>query len=53
MVKKETIIAEGDNSDYIHNELYETEFESKNYLHTIFTKKRWNGKVKITIEELE
>lgn len=56
---KEEIIAEADNSDYIHgedeegNELYETSFETKNHNNTIFTKKRWSGKVKITIEKLK
>ena len=55
----EEIIAEGDNSDYIHGEdeegkgLYETSFETKTHSNTIFTKKRWKGKVKITIEELK
>ncbi len=58
-MKKEVIIAEGDNSDYIHGEdsegnpLYETSFETKNHRNTIFTKKRWKGKVKITIEKLK
>ncbi len=53
---REEIIAKGDNSDYIHgedeegNEVYETSFETKTHSHTIFTKKRWKGKVKITIE---
>ena len=57
MVKKEEMIAEADNSDYIHGEnekgepLYETSFETKTHSNTIFTKKRWKGKVKITIEE--
>ena len=56
---KEEIIAEGDNSDYIHGEdseghvLYETSFETKTHTHTIFTKKRWKGKIKITIDELK
>ena len=55
----EEIIAEGDGSDYIHgtdsegNPLYETSFDMKTHIHTIFTKKRWSGKVKITIEELK
>jgi hypothetical protein len=57
--KKEEIIAEADNSDYIHGEdkdgnlLYETNFETGIHVNTIFTRKRWNGKVKITIEELK
>lgn len=54
---KEIIIAEGDNSDYFHGEdengtpLYETGFDTRNHKNTIFTKKRWKGKVKITIED--
>ena len=51
-MKKEVIYAEGDNTDYLHGEKYETEFDSDGYLHTIFTEKRWAGKVKITIEEV-
>ena len=50
---KEEIIAEADNSDYLHGNLYQTDFEHENYSSTIFTKKRWKGKVKITIEEIE
>jgi len=52
---KETIIAGTDGSDYLHDELYETSFlnEEKTHENTIFTKKIWKGKVKITIESLE
>lgn len=53
MVTKEVIYAEGDGSDYLHSELYETAFDSDNFRHTIFTKNRWKGKVKITIEKLK
>ena len=56
---KEQIIAEADNSDYIHGEdsngkpLYETSFDTENHSNTIFTKKRWKGKVRITIEKIK
>ena len=49
---KEIIIAEADNSDYLHGELYETSFDTEHHSNCIFTKKRWKGKVKITIESL-
>ena len=49
-MEKEIIIAKADNSDYLHGDLYETSFETDTYDNTIFTKKRWKGKVKITIE---
>ena len=55
---KEEIIAKADNSDYIHGEdkegnpLYETSFSTGTHDNCIFTKKRWNGKVKITIERV-
>jgi len=50
---KEEIIAIADGSDYLHGELYETNFDTKYYSSTIFTKNIWKGKVKITIEKLE
>ncbi len=50
---KEEIIAKADDSDYLHGELYETSFETESHSNTIFTKKRWKGKVKITIEHLK
>lgn len=53
VVMKEIIMAEGDNTDYIHGELYETSFETGSHINTIFTKNRWKGKVKITIEKLK
>lgn len=49
---KEIIIAEADNSDYLHGEMYETSFDTDTHSNSIFTKKRWKGKVKITIEEI-
>ena len=58
-MKKEEINAEADNSDYIHSEdsdgnpLYETSFDIGTHTNTVFTKNRWSGKVKITIEELK
>jgi hypothetical protein len=54
MAKKvEVIVAKGDNSDYQHGELYETAFSHGDFESIIFTKKRWKGKVKITIEEIK
>ena len=56
--KKEIIIAEADDSDYIHgqdsdgNSLYETSFDTKTHNNIIFTRKCWTGKVKIIIEEV-
>lgn len=52
-MKRETIVAEADNSDYVHGELYETTFSTDTHDNVIFTKKRWNGKVKITIEPVK
>ena len=53
--KKEVIFTEADNSDYRHGEVFETEFtdEQQHYASTIGTQKRWSGKVKITIEQVE
>lgn len=51
--KKEVIIAEADNSDYIHGDGYETTFGTKHYDNIISTQYRWKGKVKITIEQLD
>lgn len=54
-LKKEVIFAEADNSDYRHGEVIETEFEDEehHYASIIGTQKRWSGKVKITIEQVE
>ncbi len=49
---KEEIIAYADNEDYIHADHFETSFEGERFIHNIFTKRTWNGKVKITIEQL-
>lgn len=53
-VKKEVIIMDADDSDYIHGECFETTFDDeKNYYSSIIgTQYRWKGKVKITIEQL-
>lgn len=53
MAQQEIIYAKGDGSDYIHGELYETSFEGLHHIHTIFTKKIWDGFVKITIEAVD
>ena len=50
---KEEIIAIADGSDYLHDELYETAFDTKYYSNIIFTKNIWKGKVKITIEHIK
>lgn len=53
--RKEIIIAEADNSDYVHGGVYETAFsdEKYNYESIIGTRRRWKGKVKITIESID
>ena len=53
-ITKEEIIANADNSDYIHGEVYETQFndELNNYSNFIGTNYRWTGKVRITIEQI-
>jgi hypothetical protein len=52
-ITKEIIIADADNSDYVHSERFETTFKSEYYVHNIFTERTWSGKVKITIEPYE
>jgi len=52
MADTEEIIADADGADEVHGDLFEITFESEIHAHVIFTKKRWKGRVKITIERI-
>ena len=54
VTKEEIIVEGGDNDPYMHGEVWELEFASKDWMHSMGTKIPWKqGKYKITIEEVK